>query len=85
MSGIFAMSFSSTQATFTVSPTLTEELGNYHIAIKVCLENYPTQCATSSVFGVTVTVPCTGITLALIDKSWTISSSTAFSYTLAFT
>jgi hypothetical protein len=83
MSGIFVMTYDSTHAKMTVSPTLAAQVGSYTIAFNVCLTSYLTQCAQRQL-SVTVIIGVTGITLALTAQSWTISSTTAFSYTLPY-
>lgn len=62
MGSIFAMTFSTTQALMTVTPTQTAEAGTYTVAITACLTNYDTICDT---LNVAVTIPCvSGVTLS---------------------
>lgn len=65
ISTIFALTFTTTQATMTVTPTLAAEEGTYSLAISACLTNYAGVCGTKNM-EVTINPACvTGLTLSL--------------------
>lgn len=69
----------------TITPTQLAQVGTYTFLFKACLTDYPTQYATISNSFVITNTCVTGVSLALTAQTWFISSTTAFSYSLAFT